>query len=152
MGIAYDGGHGGVPQNYQKGVYWFRKAAVQGNAYAQTHLGVAYLLGHGVPQNYRKAFTWARKAAVQGYAPAQTMTGGAYFSGKGVPTNYVEAYKWFALAKVQFTRSHNPLRYSATVWKRVASRALNILTRRMPPAQIARAQSMAAAWEKAHEK
>jgi TPR repeat protein len=43
-------GHG-VPEDYAEAVKWHRKAAEQGLAEAQSHLGYMYAMGQGVPQN-----------------------------------------------------------------------------------------------------
>jgi TPR repeat protein len=40
-------------------VNWYRKAADQGFATAQLHLGGMYFLGHGVPQDYVAALAAA---------------------------------------------------------------------------------------------
>jgi TPR repeat protein len=66
----------------------------------------------------------------------------AYQRGHGVRPDYVQAYKWYALAKAQ-PGFETPAAVSMT---------LENLMQHMSPAQIARAQSMAAAWEKAHKK
>ncbi len=42
----------GVPQDDAKAVKWYRKAAEQGYAGAQSNLGVMYGKGQGVPQDY----------------------------------------------------------------------------------------------------
>ncbi|KOR29056.1 hypothetical protein TI05_15780, partial [Achromatium sp. WMS3] len=52
--------------DYKEALKWFRKAAAQGNFYAQRQIGIMYSKGQGVPQNYKKALTWYRKAAAQG--------------------------------------------------------------------------------------
>ena len=41
----------------------FRKAAEQGNAYAQYNLGVMYYEGKGVPQDYVQSYIWLSIAA-----------------------------------------------------------------------------------------
>src|SRR3954454_1319801 len=56
----------GVTQNYAEAARWFRKAAEQGNADAQNHLGVLYDHGKGVTQDHAEAARWFRKAAEQG--------------------------------------------------------------------------------------
>jgi len=61
----------GVPQDYSKAVYWYKKAAKQGLAAAENNLGVMYAKGLGVPQDYSKAVYWLKKAAEQGYATAK---------------------------------------------------------------------------------
>ncbi len=45
---------------------WFRKAAEQGIAGAQSELGAFYANGHGVPQDYIQAHLWFNLAAAQG--------------------------------------------------------------------------------------
>jgi TPR repeat protein len=48
-----------------------RKAA-QGDAEAQTHMGIQYLAGLGVPQDTTQGLVWLHRAAAQGHAEAQT--------------------------------------------------------------------------------
>ena len=55
----------GVKQDYAEAVKWYRKAAEQGNAYAQFNLGNAYYNGNGVEQDYAEAVKWYQKAAEQ---------------------------------------------------------------------------------------
>ena len=50
---------------------WYRKAAKQGHASAQTNLGVMYQLGRGVEKNEQKAAEWYIKAAEQGHELAK---------------------------------------------------------------------------------
>ena len=52
--------------------------AEQGNATAQSNLGVMYYNGKGVIQDYAEAFKWYRLAAEQGYATAQSNLGVMY--------------------------------------------------------------------------
>ena len=94
MGRAYKFGLHGVPQNFQKSVYWFRKAARQGNASAEDNLGFAYDSGMGVPKNYQKAVYWWRKAARQGKADADNFLADAYKYGQGVPKNHQRSAYW----------------------------------------------------------
>ena len=61
----YDHGYG-VPENDAEAVKWFRKAAVQGNAKAQTNLGIMYVVGIGVPEDYVKAHMWFSLTKAQG--------------------------------------------------------------------------------------
>ena len=91
----------GVPENDAEAVRWFRKAAEQGDAWAQNNLGYAYRLGWGVPEDDAEAVRWYRKAAAQGHADAQNNLGVMYKSGEGVPENYVQAYAWCNLAAAQ---------------------------------------------------
>jgi TPR repeat protein len=112
----------GVPQNYTEAMKWYRLAADQGNAGAQSNLGNMYEFGQGVPQNYAEAMKWYRLAADQGNADAQNNLGNMYAFGQyefgektfttkdrmnnqGVPQNYAEAMneamKWYGLAADQ---------------------------------------------------
>ena len=51
-------------------VYWYRKAAEQGDAEAQYNLGLAYWLGDGISEDKPQAVYWWSKAAEQGNADA----------------------------------------------------------------------------------
>ena len=57
-----------MPQDHAQALVWSRKAAAQGDAFAQFHLGFMYADGKGVPQDDAQALVWFRKAAEQGNA------------------------------------------------------------------------------------
>ena len=122
-----------MPQNYAEAVRWYRLAADQGHALAQSNLGIMYGEGRGVPQNYAEAVKWYRLAADQGHARAQLNLGAMYAKGQGVPEDYVRAYMWFILAAAQ--DNQNAVRNRA------------IIARRMNPAQITEAQKLAREWK-----
>ena len=86
----YDQGQG-VAQDYKQAVSWYRKAADQGFANAQTQLGLSYFLGGGVIQDSKQARDWLVKAALQG--DARAMFGMAF-----VADTKTEQYAWFNLA------------------------------------------------------
>ena len=65
----------GVSQDDAQAAAWYRKAAEQGYAEAQSNLGEMYVKGQGVPQDYEQAVAWTRKAAEQGNAGGQTNLG-----------------------------------------------------------------------------
>jgi TPR repeat protein len=77
-----------------------RPLAEQGNAIAQTDLGIMYLSGQGVPQNYAEAVEWIRRAAEQGNAWAQFFFATMYANGYGV-RDEAEAAKWYQRAAEQ---------------------------------------------------
>ncbi|MDA0221360.1 MAG: tetratricopeptide repeat protein, partial [Proteobacteria bacterium] len=52
--------------DYATALHEWRPLAEQGNAYAQSILGVMYYEGTGVPQDYAEAVRWYRLAADQG--------------------------------------------------------------------------------------
>jgi TPR repeat protein len=51
--------------DYAEAVKWYRKAAEQGDAEAQSRLGFLYYMGQGVPQDYLLAHMWFNLAASQ---------------------------------------------------------------------------------------
>jgi hypothetical protein len=55
-----------IPKDYLLAIFWYRKAAEQGNTEAQSHLGRLYEDGTGVPQDYSEAYFWANLAAATG--------------------------------------------------------------------------------------
>ena len=132
----YDKGQG-VPQDYAEAVKWYRKAADQGNAPAQSNLGLMYDKGQGVPQDYAEAVKWFRKAAEQGDAPAQSNLGWMYEEGQGVPQDYVEAHLWFNLASARVAGADHA--------KYVKAR--DAVAAKMTAQQIAEAQRRARQWK-----
>ena len=84
----------GIPQDYAQAMTWYRKAAEQGHAGAQTNLGVCYELGH----NYVEAVKWYRVAAGHEITMAQFNLGRCYDFGRGVPQDHGEAVKWYRKA------------------------------------------------------
>jgi len=71
LGNSYCYGHG-VPQDYKKAYYWYRLAARQGYAKAQSNLGVLYYRGQGVPQDYEVAYKWLILAQASSDSTAAT--------------------------------------------------------------------------------
>ena len=144
LGVMYDDGHG-VPQDYNKAMRWYGKAADKGNAEAQCNLGSMYVKGHGVPQDYNKASMWYEMAASKGNAKAQFNMGEFYASGKGVPQDYVLAYMWFTLAA-----SHYPAVEIAD--RNDVAIKINEIALKMVPEEIAEAQRMAREWKPKKER
>ena len=113
-----------MPQDYGQAVEWYRKAAEQGEVWAQTNLGWCYRNGQGVPQDYEQAVQWYKMAAAQGNneaeeghkeaaeqlvkaytrladannAEAQYKLGMLLFQGEYVPRNEFKAIKWLNYA------------------------------------------------------
>ena len=91
---------------YQRGDFatalrLFQPLAEQGDASAQSNLGVMYEQGRGVAQNYREAMRWFRLAAMQGDASAQSNLGVMYFKGQGIAQDFREAMRWYWLGAGQ---------------------------------------------------
>ena len=165
---------------YQKGDYAtalkiYRPLAEQGNASAQTALGVIYEHGQGVPQDFRQALLWYIEAAYQGDPDAQSNLGAMYANGWGVPQDYAQAVVWYRQAGERWNAGAQrnlglmyehgqgvPQDYvSAHMWLNLAaaSRApdpavrdqaakeRDMLAAKMTPAQIAEAQRLANKWK-----
>ena len=129
MGSIRDAKGKGVPQNDKTALKWFRLAAEQGYASAQTNLGFMYRNGRGVPQDDKTAVKWYTLAAEQGYAAAQYNLGLMYANGRGVIQDNVYAHMWFNIA--------------ASSGNKDAVENRDIIAERMTPADISAAQKLA---------
>ena len=139
--------------------------AEQGEADAQTILGVMYEEGKGVPQDYKTAVKWYKLAAEQGDADAQTQMGFMYNKGKGVPQNDKTAVKWWTLAAEQgnalaqgnlgagyafgrgvlkdYVYAHMWGNIAATNGNAVGTKLRDFVEKKMTPADISTAQKLA---------
>jgi len=89
-------------KDYAEALRWYRIAADQGYAAAQTGLGRVYRDGDwGVAQDYAEAMRWYRKAADQGDAIGQFNVAWFYQKGHGVAQDYAEAMRWYRKAADQ---------------------------------------------------
>ncbi len=133
-----------VAQDYQKGVdayqtgdyltalREFRELAEQGDARAQTLLGVMYRDGQGVAQDYAEAVKWSRLAAEQGNATAQYNLGVIYGKGQGVAQDYVTAHMWYNIAAASGNEGAGGLR--------------DFLAKQMTSEDVSKAQKLAREW------
>ena len=80
---------------------WYRQLAAQGDADAQSTLGLMYDEGQRVAQDYTEAMKWYRLSAAQGDAFAQSRLASMYFDGQGVTQDYAEAVKLYRLSAAQ---------------------------------------------------
>ena len=87
--------------DYKKSYQLFLIEAEQGNADAQTNIGLMYGDGLGVPQNDKDAVKWYRMAAEQGEKRAQYYLGNMFAEGLGVPQDFKDAAKSYHLAAMQ---------------------------------------------------
>ena len=88
-------------RDYATAVSIYRLLADQGDAEAQSWLGLLYYDGEGVAQDYVEAVRWYRMAADQGHADAQHTLGLLYANGQGVAQDYAEAARWYKKAADQ---------------------------------------------------
>ena len=118
---------------------WYRLAADQGLASAQSNLGLMYANG-GVPQDDAEAVRWYRLAADQGFANAQYELGIKYDEGQGVPQDYVQAHMWFNLAASR----------RAGVVRDLAVERRDLSADELTPDDLNEAQRLAREWNEAH--
>lgn len=149
-------------------VYWWKKAAEQGNVHAQLWLGVYHEDGRdGVSRDYSEALKWLSMAAKQGQPDAQVMLGQMYENGEGVPQDYSSAAYWYRKAadhtvnlggaglgannllqlyeNGHATPEDNVFLYMAYAYRQDKG-GMNALARSMNPTQIADAQRRVQAW------
>jgi TPR repeat protein len=91
----------GCVKDEECAVRWYRKAAENGFANAQSHLGTCYEHGDGVVKDLTLVLAWYRKAAELGNREAQFNLGRCYHYGRGVPNDETEAVMWFRKAAEQ---------------------------------------------------
>ncbi|MYD87712.1 MAG: sel1 repeat family protein [Acidobacteria bacterium] len=72
----------------------YKSEAEQGDAHAQTALGLVYQTGQGVDRDDGEAVVWYRRAAEQGHAEAQWRLCEAYAGGQGVERDRAKAKAW----------------------------------------------------------
>ena len=84
-----------VEGDYAIALQEFSALAEQGNAPAQTALGLMYQNGDGVLQDYKEAAKWYRIAAEYGNVLAQHNLGWMYSNGNGVLQDDKQALNWY---------------------------------------------------------
>lgn len=90
--------HGVVMDFYLSGLL-YKRAATNGNTFAQNRIGRMYELGHTTfTRNYTRSAYWYRMAADRGYRDAESNLGFLYEKGRGVPQDYVVAGEWYLKA------------------------------------------------------
>jgi uncharacterized protein len=167
-------GRGGVEQNFGEAARWYERLAKQGDARAQTSLGLMYARGYGVAKNMVTARRWWNFAASQNDPGAQYNLGVIYAEGDGVPQDYPQAMRWLNLAaqRGHVQAQHNlGLLYhegkgverdpvKAYFWMKVAAlqgddgseRALKLVGEGLTGGQVRQAESEAAEWMKRYKK
>ena len=88
----------GTSIDYEKAIYWFRKAADQNFGLALFAMGQCYDLGRGVKQDLSEAFHWYEKAANQKVNIASYFLGWMYYDGRGTEQNIAKALSYWEQA------------------------------------------------------
>lgn len=121
-----------VPQNFDKAISWYKKAAHGGDPAAQLELGYLYYTGQGTAQDYQQAVKHFRDAAMNNYPMAQYNLAIMWYTGVGTDqSDLVKSYAWFSIAATH--------EYPAAVSAR------NFLASRMSSEALQSAQKLAGA-------
>jgi TPR repeat protein len=131
---AYREGH------YGTALRLARPLAAEGDARAQSVLGLLYYRGEGVPQDKAEAVKWFRRAADQGDAQAQYNLGLSYAKGEAGEPDNVSAHMWFNLAAAHFP-------VSDAINRSAARKDRDLVAERMTSDQLAEAQRLALEWK-----
>ncbi|KAG9299475.1 hypothetical protein G9A89_009428 [Geosiphon pyriformis] len=91
LGYFFEEGFG-THRDTQQAYNFYRKAADNGEAAAQNHLGLCYQDGIGVERDSLKAFDWFKEAASAGNAAALNNLAQCYDYGKGTGPNRLKAF------------------------------------------------------------
>ncbi len=156
---AYDKG------DFAAALVEWRALAKQGDAEAQSWLGLMYRLGQGVDKDDEKAAEWYRKSAEQGNSSGQIGLGKLYTMGRGVTQDKRVGIEWFRKAAEQgdprgqqtlglmyvigsgtqkdFTKAHMWWSFAASKGNEAAKKNLDRVTTMMSPAKITEAQDLA---------
>ena len=88
-------------EDYAAAFEEFLTLAEQGDAVAQSSVGVLYDEGKGVARDFDKAVSWYRKSADQGNQFGQFNLGTMYYLGAGTEKDLITACSYFMLATLQ---------------------------------------------------
>ncbi|CAG8499790.1 11820_t:CDS:2 [Funneliformis caledonium] len=97
IGYFYEEGFGTLRDTKQAYKY-YKKAAEEGDHYAQNHLALCYQDGIGVERDSLKAFDWFSESASGGNVSAQNNLAMCYDYGKGTGPNRVKAFTLYKSA------------------------------------------------------
>ena len=95
IGWLYARGQGGVKQDYEEAMKWWRFAASRGYTPAMNNLGLMHANGDGVAQSFEEAFKWWMRSAERGDAWAMNAVGDMYETGQGAPKSPELAMTWY---------------------------------------------------------
>lgn len=73
LGLAYRDGRYGLTPDAGTGLYWLKKSAAGGNAFAEKEIGSAYASGQGAQKSVQLALQWYRKAMRDGDKDARVL-------------------------------------------------------------------------------
>lgn len=167
-------GRDGVAQDFAEAARWYERLAKQGDARAQSSLGLMYARGYGVPKNLEAARRWWSFAAAQNDPGAQYNLGVIYATGEGVAQDYAQAAHWLGQAarrghvqaqhnlgmlhlegkgvERDLPRAYFWIKVAALQGDEVADTALTAIGREMSADQVQLAEREAGEWIKRYGK
>ncbi|KAI9089449.1 hypothetical protein DFS34DRAFT_585595 [Phlyctochytrium arcticum] len=100
LGCCYEFGKMGCPGDLREAIYWYGRAAENGDADAAFALAGWYLQGcdNVLPQDDHEAYSWTYKAALKDHPKAQYAIGYFCETGIGCSINFEKAQRWYRLA------------------------------------------------------
>jgi len=100
LGLLHYLGEGGLAQDYDQAVAFYRLAAAQGLDAAQCSLGDLFFCGQVVDEDEVEALRWFQLAAAQGHPYALYYVAGSHEEGwGGVAADVAEAIRWYRRAQ-----------------------------------------------------
>lgn len=120
LGQAYEYGSLGCKVSHRNSIYWYTKAAAQGEHQAELALSGWYLTGaEGVLEHSdQEAYMWARKAAGSEPPLAKALFAMGYFTenGIGCKASLEEARRWYGRAACEFSLPLQSFRPQCLFW------------------------------------
>lgn len=98
VALQYEKGALGAPQSNSKALYWYERAAAQGQPEAEVHMAEICIQGKLKPRDLPASVDWLKKAASHGSAKANDYLGDSYLSGRGVEKNMKAAIPYYQKA------------------------------------------------------
>ena len=110
LGLFYYHGEKCVAADKEMSIYWFEKAAMQGDAPSENQIGIMYMDGDGVEVNREAAIKWLKMAAEGGDENAAWNLGLVYAE-RFEEKDYREAAYWYEIAANEYgkTGAYNEL-------------------------------------------
>eukprot|EP01104_Vermistella_antarctica_P016631 TRINITY_DN569_c1_g1_i1.p1 TRINITY_DN569_c1_g1~~TRINITY_DN569_c1_g1_i1.p1 ORF type:complete len:553 (+),score=111.75 TRINITY_DN569_c1_g1_i1:149-1807(+) len=114
LGVCYYVGHGGLPIDYERAVYWFQRYRRQSTRITEDliavnyYLGMCYYNGWSVVQSRETAVSYFTKAAESGHVLAREKLASCLLSGDGCPVDSTSAVK---LLEDDFDPDFSPATY-----------------------------------------
>jgi len=101
LGKWFENGDHGAIKDLSRSLYWYSKAAKQGDSEAEYKVGYMLYFGRGVAEDESEAFQWFERSARQGHAEAQCRYAECFLQGNGVEKDLEKAREWYTKSAEQ---------------------------------------------------